>query len=130
MDYTPSIRTIIFMSLFLVGYMLVLIRNAAKNRMDLFDSAMLALAAVMPSIVVFFPGPVVEVTRFIGVEFPLVVLFGALFVVVFAYLHILVLRLNRQQRTIVSLVQEAGLMREALSREGGEETAGQAPPGS
>jgi hypothetical protein len=84
--------------------------------MDLFDSVMLALAAILPSIFVFFPGPVVALARLIGVGIPFAILFGALFVVVFVYLHSLVLRINRQQQTIVTLVQDAGLLREALER--------------
>jgi hypothetical protein len=117
MDYTPTTHTIVFMSAFLVLYAALLVRHTVRHRIDLFDFAMLALLAIVPGTVVWFPGLIVRITRLVGVEFPFVVMFGALFLVVFVYLYSLVVRINLQHRTIITLVQEVGLLRETLEHD-------------
>lgn len=116
MDYQPTAPTIVFISVFLAAYALVLFRNTVKNRIDFYDFLLLATVALVPSSFVYFPGAGVWITRLIGVEFPFLVLFGMLFVIVFAYFYRHVLKLNRQERTIVLLTQELGLLREAVRR--------------
>jgi hypothetical protein len=114
MPFQPTVPTVVFMTAFLVVYGAILLRNAVRNRMDLYDVMLLATVAIVPSCFVYFPGLVVWATRLVGVEFPFLLLFGGLFVVVFGYLHRLVLMANHQRRTVLVLTQELGLLRQQL----------------
>jgi hypothetical protein len=112
MEYHPTVHTVVFVSLFLVIYLFVIIRTAAKNSIDLYDLLLLSAVAIVPSFFVYFPGMAVRLARLVGVEFPFVLLFGFLFFVVFVYLYRVVIRLTHDNQRLSVLVQELSLLRE------------------
>ncbi len=111
MTYQPTINTVIFVALFLVIYMVWLLRNTVRNALDLYDFMLLSACAIVPAAFVFSPALARAVSKVLGVEFPLVVMFGALFLITFVYLYRLVVKSNEYDRTSAVLVQETGLLR-------------------
>ena len=65
---------------------------------------------------VFLPRVADLVGNFAGVAFPFVVMFGALFFVVFAILHRMTIEMHNAQKCNRLLVQELSLLREELER--------------
>ncbi|MBF0290347.1 MAG: DUF2304 domain-containing protein, partial [SAR324 cluster bacterium] len=115
MDFQPTLQTVIFLSLFIFFYLIFLLRNAIKYTIDLYDFLLLSTVAIIPLFYILTPELVVYFARLIGVSFSFLLLFGSLFVVTFVYLYRLNLKLNAQQKKIVLLTQEAGLLREMLA---------------
>lgn len=113
-NYLPTTATIIFIALFLVIYISYLLRSTLKERIDFYDFLILTAVGVLPSIFAFFPKVTLELTHFIGVRYPFVVLFGCLFFVVFYYLYRLVIRINRLSKQERELAQEIALLRETV----------------
>jgi hypothetical protein len=114
--YQVSVHTIAFITIFLLGYGIGLVRNAIKNDMDLYDVLLLATVAIVPALFVFFPGTGARITQAIGVAYAFEIIFGFLFAFAFIFLHRLVHKLNRQNRAMITLTQEVGLLRERLER--------------
>lgn len=114
MEYRPTTNTVIFMSLFLAGYLAILLRNTLRRSLDIYDFFMLSSLALVPGTAVFAPSLTSRLTHMVGVEFPLVIIFGALQFIAFLYLYRLVVKTNAQARVITSLTQEAGLLRHEL----------------
>ncbi len=117
MTYHPTPQTIIFVSFFLVTYLIYLIRKAVKNDIDLYDLLLLSTVAIVPALSVFFPNVAIKLASLIGVGFGFLILFGLLFLIIFIYLYRLVLRSNRNHRMIVLLIQEISLLKEASKKE-------------
>ncbi|MBF0289398.1 MAG: DUF2304 domain-containing protein [SAR324 cluster bacterium] len=130
MEYQPTLQTVIFLSLFIVIYLFVLMRNTIRNAIDLYDFLLLSAVAIIPLFYILTPKWVVFLAKFIGVSFSFLILFGSLFVITFVYLYRLNIKLNQQNQKIILLVQEVGLLREALSREKGREHSKQEPRGN
>ncbi len=107
----PTIQTTIFVSLFLVIYLIYLMRKAIKNDIDLYDLLLLSTVAIIPTIFVFFPKLVIKFASLIGVGIPFVILFGILFLIIFIALYQLILRVNHNHKMIVLLIQELSLLK-------------------
>ncbi len=116
MVQSPTIQTTIFISLFLIGYLFGLLRNAAKYTIDLYDLILLVSVAIVPSVFVFFPEFTDNLTKFLGVLFPFVVLFGLLFFITFVYLFRLVIKTNNHKYSINILTQELSILRHKLDQ--------------
>ena len=112
----PTIQTTIFISLFLIGYLFWLLRNAARDTIDLYDLILLVSVAIAPSVFVFFPELAGNLAKFFGVLFPFVVLFGLLFFIVFVYLYRLVKKTNDHKSSINILTQELSILRHKLDQ--------------
>lgn len=113
-NYLPTTQTIVFIALFLIGYLSYLLRSTLKQKIDFYDFLILAAVGVLPSVFAFFPNITLQITHFIGVRFPFVVLFGCLFFVVFYYLYRLVIRINKLSQQERLLAQELALLREKI----------------
>ena len=113
-EYHPSIHTIIFISLFLIVYIILLLKNTIKSDIDFYDLLLLSSVAILPSIFVFFPRFVVWLAKLVGVEFPFLLLFGSLFLFVFTYLYRLVIKINQLHHQNILLIQELSLLRQEL----------------
>jgi hypothetical protein len=109
--YEPTSETEIFIAIFLVAYMWILLRQTVRRSLDVYDFLLLSAVAIVPGGLVFFPGLASRVARLIGVEFPLAIIFGALFLIVFVFLYRLVVRANLQSGATTTIVQDAGLLR-------------------
>lgn len=115
-NFQPSLQTIIMISAFTLLYLLGLARQTVRGRLDFYDLAMLSMAALLPGLFVFLPRIADLVGAFAGVAFPFVVMFGALFLVVFLFLHRMTIEMHRSQKSNRLLVQEISLLREELER--------------
>lgn len=116
MEYQPTFQTVIFISLFLIIYLIALLKNTIRSSIDFYDFLMLSSVAIIPSIFVFFPKFVVNVARLVGVEFPFELLFGSLFLIVFVYLYRLVIKMNHHNNRNNLLIQELSLLRQKLQQ--------------
>ncbi|MBR0719303.1 DUF2304 domain-containing protein [Bradyrhizobium liaoningense] len=117
----PSIETVIVISAFALIYMLVLLRKTLQAKFDLYDFLMLSMVAIIPAGFALFPKLAYLVSHLTGVVFPFVVMFGALFLVVFAFMHNITARLHRLERQNWALIQEQSLLTlELKARESGK----------
>ena len=117
MEYTPSIHTLIFVSIFLIVYLIILIKNTIRNSIDFYDFLLLSTVALIPSFFVFFPKVVVSLARIVGVEFPFLILFGSLFLIIFIYLYRLIIRINSNHNRIITIIQEFSILSNKLHQE-------------
>ncbi len=111
MLYQPNVQTVIFVVLFLVVYEVALIFKTLKHAIDLYDFLFFSSLALAPAFVVVFPGVSSRLAQWAGVRFPMVLLFGGLFLLVFLYLYRILIRLREQERRLTRLAQELALSR-------------------
>jgi len=109
-DALPSPETVVVISAFALIYMLVLLRKTLQGKFDLYDFLMLSMVAIIPAGFTLFPTLAYLVSHLTGVVFPFVVMFGALFLVVFAFMHNMTARLHRLERQNCALIQEQSLL--------------------
>lgn len=114
MHLLPTFQTKLLLVLFFIVYIGYLTRSAARNHIDIYDYFALSCVALLPLTFGLLPEVVYLISDWMGVAFPFVVLFGALFVVIFAYLHRLLTQLNRQMQINKHLIQEISLLKAAL----------------
>jgi hypothetical protein len=108
----PTIQTTIFLSLFLVFYLLILLKNAIINKIDLYDLFLLSAVGVIPAFFIYFPDLTSRLAVFVGVKFPFLLIFGSLFFIVFIYLIRLVIKMNHMAKMNILLTQEVGLLKQ------------------
>ena len=106
----PSVETVVVISAFALIYMLVLLRKTLQGRFDLYDFLLLSTVAILPAGFALFPRLAYLISHLTGVVFPFVVMFGVLFVVVFAFMHNMTARLHRLERQNCALIQEQSLL--------------------
>lgn len=123
MDQTPVLhpQTVLFLFVFFVGYVVYLLRKAAKNQVDVFDFVWLSAVGVVPILFISFPFAVIRLSELVGVKFPFVILFGILHFVTFIILISLVIRLKKQQSKLVEAVQNLSLSSQ-ISKKSSENT--------
>jgi hypothetical protein len=109
-DVLPSAETVVVISVFALIYMLVLLRKTLQGKFDLYDFLMLSMVAIIPAGFALFPKLAYLISHLTGVVFPFVVMFGALFLVVFAFMHNITQRLHRLERQNWTLIQEQSLL--------------------
>jgi hypothetical protein len=106
----PNTATVLVISAFAVVYMLILLRKTLQGRFDLYDFLMLSMVAIIPAGFALFPRLTYWLTQLSGVGFPFVVMFGALFLIVFIFMHNMTARLRKLERQNGMLIQEQGLL--------------------
>ena len=106
----PSAETVFVISAFALIYMLVQLKKTLQGKFDLYDFMMLSMVAIIPAGFALFPRLGYLVSHLTGVVFPFVVMFGALFLVVFAFMHNMTARLHRLERQNCALIQEQSLL--------------------
>jgi hypothetical protein len=109
-DVLPSAETVVVISVFALISMLVLLRKTLQGKFDLYDFLMLSMVAIIPAGFALFPKLAYLISHLTGVVFPFVVMFGALFLVVFAFMHNITQRLHRLERQNWTLIQEQSLL--------------------
>ncbi|QAU48601.1 DUF2304 domain-containing protein [Bradyrhizobium guangzhouense] len=120
-DSLPSPATVVVISAFALVYMLMLLRKTLQGKFDLYDFLMLSMVAIVPAGFALFPTLAYLISHLTGVVFPFVVMFGGLFLVVFAFLHTMTARLHRLERQNCALIQELSLLAvELKTRESGQ----------
>ena len=114
--YEPHWSTALAVGAFAIIYMVILARRTSRGRLDIYEFAALSTIALIPAMFVFFPRLADEVAAITGVAFPFVVMFGALFVIVFVMLHRLTFQMHRQCTQSVKLIQELSLLMHKLDQ--------------
>ncbi len=94
----PNTITVIVISVFALVYMLILLRKTLEGKFDLYDLLMLSMVAIIPAGFALFPKLGYLLSELSGVGFPFVLMFGALFLVVFVFMHNITARLHRLER--------------------------------
>jgi len=107
-------NTYLLIAIFTVLYMAFIVRKTARRQLDLYDLFMLSAVAIIPGAFVAFPGLAFWLAGLVGVEFPFVLMFGMLFVVLFVFIHRLTVKIHRLESDNRMLVQELGLLRYAI----------------
>ena len=107
-------RTVVFLTIFTVTYMLFILAKAGKRNLDLYDSLMLSTAAIIPLFFALFPSYVFTLSELLGVGFPFVILFGILFIVLFVFVQRLTVNFHRLELDNRLLIQEIGLLKQII----------------
>ncbi|WP_446370356.1 DUF2304 family protein [Coleofasciculus sp. G3-WIS-01] len=114
MTYIPTPQTVVFVLIFMMFYLFLLLKKTIKNTIDLYDLLLLSSLAIFPGIFVFAPQFVVYLAHIVGVEFPFIILFGGLFVCVFIYFYRLIIKVNKQEKVNLLLIQEISLLKQQI----------------
>ena len=110
-DHIPTVETVVFVSGYVIIYLFFLIRNTIRDQLDLYDFILLSMVSVMPLAFIYFPHTILFLTRFSGVTFPFVLLFGGLFLITFIMLYRHTVISHKLQKTNWKLIQELALLR-------------------
>lgn len=120
----PNPVTIAVVCLCGILYLWLLFKRAVSGRFDLYHIAMLAAVVLLPVCFVVFPRFTYRVSQAIGVAFPFVLLFAALFVSMFLYMHRITSELNRVNLRSRRLTQEIAILRSRMDSESPDQDAG------
>ena len=104
MEFSTELLTI---TVFGFIYLTVIIRNINKGRYDLYDFFFLSSVVSIPFIFLAFPNLMQNLAFHLDVEFPFVIMFGVIFLIVFVYLHRLIGILNKLDYRVRTLAQKA-----------------------
>ena len=114
--HLPTTQTVVVIAGFILIYLLLLLKKTVRGGLDLYEFLLLSMVAVVPGVFTFFPKLTKSLSDLVGVAFPFVVMFGALFVIIFIFLHRLTLQIHKLEKRSRLLIQENGLLREGLER--------------
>lgn len=115
--FQPNPQTVVAVAVFCVVYLAFLLRQTIRGRLDLYDFMSLSAVAVIPSAFVFVPGFAQAVGTLLGVEFSFVVMFGALFVVLFMSIHKLTVHVHELEVRNRELIQALALLEQEVRSE-------------
>lgn len=106
-----SWQTVAIISLFALWYLYFTARETARQQLDIYDLLMLSAVAIIPAAFVLFPSFAEHVSRVAGVAFPFVIMFGALFAILFIFVHRLTAKIHRLENDCRLLIQEVSLLK-------------------
>ena len=109
--HTINTNTLIAVGLFALAYLAFIARKTARQQLDLYDFVMLSSVAVVPAVFVFWPGVAYWLAEIAGVAFPFVIMFGALFLILFLLIYRMTVKMHRLERDNLLLIQEVSLLR-------------------
>lgn len=112
--HTVNTNTYLLIALFAVAYLAFIAIKTARQQLDLYDFVMLSMVAVVPSAFAFWPNIANWIADFAGVAFPFVIMFGALFLIIFLFVHRLTIKVHKLERDNHLLIQEVSLLRQEL----------------
>lgn len=108
--YTINTNTLIAIGLFALTYLAFIARKTARQQLDLYDFVMLSMVAVVPAVFVYWPSLADWLAATVGVTFPFVIMFGALFLILFLFVHRMTEKMHRLERDNRLLIQELSLL--------------------
>jgi len=120
MFHAPSPVTTTFIVVFLAVYLVILVRNAAREQIDVYDFILLTAVAAIPAIFTLLPEETWKLTQALGLEFPFLLMFGGIMLVAFVLMWRSTRRLARLRDQITRLAQEQAILQgrlEAIVRE-------------
>ncbi len=110
--------TVLFVSIFFFFYIFVLFTNAVAKRISLLDFLLLSTVALLPIAFELLPEFTNRLAELINVTLPFVLLAGSLFVVVFAFLYRIVIKIENLKQTNNLLIQELSLLKHRFENSG------------
>jgi hypothetical protein len=108
--HPPSPATVTFVVLFAIVYIALLVRNALRDELDLYDLLLLSAVGAVPLAFVLFPAAAEELSGLVGVQFPFILLFGGLLFLTFIGLYRLLHAFAKLNREVRTLSQELALL--------------------
>ena len=112
--YNPTWPSIISVCLFGSVYLTYLISKMMRRSIDLYDFMMLSMVAILPLIFVIIPDIANLGAELAGVRLPFIIMFSALFVVLFIIGHRLTSKITKLENNNRVLVQELSLLKASL----------------
>jgi hypothetical protein len=109
--HTINTNTLIAVGLFALVYLAFIARKTARQQLDLYDFVMLSMVALVPAAFVYWPGLAYWLAQAAGVAFPFVIMFGALFLILFLFFYRMTVKMHRLERDNLLLIQEVSLLR-------------------
>lgn len=109
--HSINTSTTLLVALFAIVYLAFIARKTARQQLDLYDFVMLSMVAVVPAIFTFWSSLAYWAADLAGVEFPFVIMFGALFLILFLFVYRLTAQVHKLQRDNRLLIQEVSLLR-------------------
>jgi hypothetical protein len=105
MTFTTKINIIVFC----LFYSYYLSKKAKAYKLHVIDYFMLLNVALIPALFVIFPGYIQQLSNFIGIQFPFLLLFGSLILILFLILLLLCKRIQTVEQQMVVLAQKYAL---------------------
>jgi hypothetical protein len=112
--HTININTYLLIALFAIAYLIFIARKTAHQQLDLYDFVMLSMVAVVPATFTFWPSIAYWLAALAGVAFPFVIMFGALFLILFLFAYRLTVHMHKLEKDNLLLLQEVSLLRMEL----------------
>lgn len=112
--HTINANTYLLIALFALAYLVFIARKTARQQLDLYDFVMLSMVAVVPATFTFWPNTAYWLANLAGVAFPFVIMFGALFLILFLFVHRLTIKVHKLERDNHLLIQEVSLLHQEL----------------
>lgn len=105
-----KLSTFIFTLIFSIAYYFYLWRKTVKEEFDIYDVLMLSMLGTVPGVFVYFPKYSYLIAETIGVEYPFVVMFGILFMVLFIMLIRVISIIHKISNDNIMLIQKIALI--------------------
>lgn len=112
--HTINTNTYLLIALFAVAYLAFIASKTARQQLDLYDFVMLSMVAVVPATFTFWPNIANWLADLAGVVFPFVIMFGALFLILFLFVYRLTVHMHKLEKDNLLLLQEVSLLRMEL----------------
>lgn len=106
-----NFHTVVIVFVFALAYLYFTARKTARQQLDIYDLVMLSAVAIIPSAFVLLPSFAEYLARLAGVAFPFVIMFGALFAILFIFIHRLTVKIHRLEHDNILLIQELSLLK-------------------
>jgi len=113
--HTINTNTYFLIALFALAYLIFIARKTSRQQLDLYDFVMLSMVAVVPATFTFWPKIAYWLADLAGVAFPFVIMFGALFLILFLFIYRLTVNMHKLEKDNLLLLQEVSLLRMELS---------------
>ncbi|MBU3948472.1 MAG: DUF2304 domain-containing protein [Proteobacteria bacterium] len=112
--YIVNTKTYVLVASVALVYMIFIAIKTARQQLDFYDLIMLSMVAFVPAIFTFWPSFAYWIADLAGVAFPFVIMFGALFIILFLFVHRLTIKIHKLEMDNRLLIQETGLLRHEI----------------
>lgn len=108
---SPSWQSIVILAGFTSIYLTYILKKLLSAKIDLFDFLMLSTVSLLPSAFIFFPKLGYLLAVVTGISVPYILLFSALFLILFIICHQLIVTCHKLERENRLLIQEISLLK-------------------
>lgn len=111
---SPSWQSIIILTVFTSVYITFILKKLLAAKIDLYDFIMLSTVSLLPSAFIFFPKLGYMLAVLTGISVPYILLFSALFFILFVICHQLIVTCHKLERENRLLIQEISLLKKHI----------------